>query len=152
MASLIRMPIAAALNPYFTGSLLYLLNHSPPKVQMGILVLLSSKLPDSLPPVRLVKILRVLFALGIAGKVNARLNQWALNNWKWNSDKARWSFNSEIAVVTGGCSGIGAEVVRGLISKGVKVAVLDVQSLPSDLERSKSQIIPANSRTIFQHE
>jgi len=34
----------------------------------------------------------------------------------------------------------------------VKVAVLDVQSLPSDLERSKSQIIPANSRTIFQHE
>jgi NAD(P)-dependent dehydrogenase (short-subunit alcohol dehydrogenase family) len=38
--------------------------------------------------------------------------------------------------VTGGCSGIGKEVVLRLIEKGVRVAVLDVQPLPHDLERS----------------
>lgn len=140
MASLIRKPISAALSPYVTGSLLYLLTRAPDRIRIGVLALLSSKLPESLPPVRLVKILRVLFTFGIASKVlggiNQRLSDWATNNWSWNADKARWHWNSEIAVVTGGCSGIGAEVVRSLLARGVKVAVLDIQALPSDLERS----------------
>jgi all-trans-retinol dehydrogenase (NAD+) len=141
MASLIRKPISVALNPLVTGPLLYLLTRSPQRVQMAILVVLSSRLPASLPPVKLIKVLKVLFVLGLSSKivsrVNERLNEWALNNWIWNAEKDKWVWNQEVAVVTGGCSGIGAEVVRGLISKGVKVAVLDIQQLPSDLERSK---------------
>jgi len=39
-----------------------------------------------------------------------------------------------VAVVTGGCSGIGAVVVRGLMRNGVKVAVLDIQPLPKSLQ------------------
>lgn len=41
-----------------------------------------------------------------------------------------------MAVVTGGSGGIGAFVVKGLASKGVKVAVVDIQPLSDDLRTS----------------
>jgi all-trans-retinol dehydrogenase (NAD+) len=83
---------------------------------------------------RFIKFLKWTWALGMVGKVNNTLNSWALNNWKWKSDKDKWVWGKEIAVVTGGCSGIGLETVRGLMRKNIKVAVLDVQSLPKALE------------------
>merc|ERR1712115_178854 len=65
---------------------------------------------------------------------NARLNQWALNNWKWSADTQKWKWPREVAVVTGGCSGIGLHMVKQLQQKGVKVAVFDIQALPKELE------------------
>ncbi|KAG9195693.1 hypothetical protein G6011_00814 [Alternaria panax] len=50
------------------------------------------------------------------------------------SEKARWNWSQEVAVVTGGCSGFGELVVKRLISKGIKVAVLDIQQLPPSLQ------------------
>jgi NAD(P)-dependent dehydrogenase (short-subunit alcohol dehydrogenase family) len=46
-------------------------------------------------------------------------------------------WDSEIAVVTGGSSGIGAEIVKCLVRKGVQVAVLDIQPLPKDMDGCK---------------
>ena len=40
----------------------------------------------------------------------------------------------EVGVVTGGCAGIGVEVVKGLAGRGVKVVVLDVAELPERLK------------------
>jgi all-trans-retinol dehydrogenase (NAD+) len=40
-------------------------------------------------------------------------------------------------VVTGGCSGIGELVVKRLIGRGIKVAVLDIQELPASLQGCK---------------
>ncbi|KAF2853208.1 NAD(P)-binding protein [Plenodomus tracheiphilus IPT5] len=58
--------------------------------------------------------------------LNSALNRLAENRWSWKSDKSRWVWSKEVAVVTGGSAGIGACVVKRLVSQGVKVAVLDI--------------------------
>lgn len=65
--------------------------------------------------------------------LNESLNSWSLNNWRARADK-RWKWDEEVAVVTGGCGGIGKELVLGLVRRGVKVAIFDVQPLPKDME------------------
>jgi len=59
------------------------------------------------------------------------LNRWAENRWMQNSDRGDWDWPNEVAVVTGGSGGIGACVVKKLISHGIKVAVLDIGPLSS---------------------
>ncbi|KAH9861201.1 hypothetical protein IAQ61_010938 [Plenodomus lingam] len=61
--------------------------------------------------------------------LNSALNRLAANRWGWKSDKSQWVWDKEVAVVTGGSGGIGACVVKRLVSQGVKVAVLDVSPL-----------------------
>lgn len=87
----------------------------------------------------LLRTLKWLFALGLAGKVNDRLNAWAQNHWQWRKQGAKWDFanQKEIAIVTGGCSGFGHLMVKGLAGK-MKVVVLDVQDLPADLDGRES--------------
>jgi hypothetical protein len=60
---------------------------------------------------------------------NSLLNRFAENRWKWKVDKSAWNWSSEIAVVTGGSSGIGACVAKKLASHGIRVAVLDIGPL-----------------------
>jgi short-subunit dehydrogenase len=81
--------------------------------------------------------LRILLALGVARTLNRFLNRWALNNWSLSAQSG-WKWEGELAVVTGGCNGIGRAIVLGLAAKGVKVAVLDVQELPSDMAQIKA--------------
>jgi hypothetical protein len=69
--------------------------------------------------------------------VNRQLNHAALNAGRWTSEKKRWKWDSEVAVVTGGCSGIGELTVRRLVGRGIKVAVLDIQQLPPSLQGCK---------------
>jgi NAD(P)-dependent dehydrogenase (short-subunit alcohol dehydrogenase family) len=49
----------------------------------------------------------------------------------------KWDWKREVAVVTGGCSGIGLEIVKQLMRKGVKVAVFDIQPVPKAIEGCK---------------
>jgi all-trans-retinol dehydrogenase (NAD+) len=60
---------------------------------------------------------------------NVVLNRWAENKWFWKHDASNWNWDKEIAVVTGGSQGIGACVVKRLVSYGVSCAVLDVAPL-----------------------
>jgi all-trans-retinol dehydrogenase (NAD+) len=66
---------------------------------------------------------------------NAALNRWAENKWLWKSDASEWNWKTEIAVVTGGSQGIGACVVKDLVSYGVTCAVLDVGPLSDDFSK-----------------
>jgi all-trans-retinol dehydrogenase (NAD+) len=131
----IRKVQNVALNPLIVGTLHYLLTKAPERIRLPLLRLLSSRLSEASIQ-RLIKTLHYLHITAIAIRINDRLNQWALNGWQWRPSKDNWVWSWEIAVVTGGCSGIGKEVVLGLVEKGVRVAVLDIQPLPHELERS----------------
>lgn len=122
-----------ALNPVFTGSLLWVLTKGPLSLRAR-LVSRFQPLRDPLRQAQIIRTLKWLLAIGITKNINARLNSLALNSWRMKSEKANWQWDQEIAVVTGGCSGIGELVVKRLVRKGVKVAVLDIQSLPSSLQ------------------
>jgi all-trans-retinol dehydrogenase (NAD+) len=62
-------------------------------------------------------------------ELNSVLNRFAENRWHWRDDTTAWDWQKEIAVVTGGSRGIGACVAKGLVSHGIRCAVLDVLPL-----------------------
>ncbi|KAL6401219.1 short-chain dehydrogenase reductase 2 [Ilyonectria robusta] len=78
-------------------------------------------------------VLGAALCLSLTKVANRALNAWALNNWRVAA-YAGWNWDKEVAVVTGGCGGIGRELVLGLIHKRVKVAILDVIPLPDDMK------------------
>lgn len=122
-----------ALNPAVTASLLYILTKGP----AGLRARLTSRIAALRDPLRYATILRTLkwcLALGLVKSLNKTLNHLALNNYRLRPAAAQWAWDKEIAVVTGGCSGIGALIVKRLMDKGVTVAILDVQGLPADLQ------------------
>lgn len=125
-----------ALNPALTGPLLYLLASSPSPLRTRLATQFQT-LRDPVRVAALVKALKWLLALGLARAANRGLNSLALNNWRLGfggGEKERWRWDDEVAVVTGGCSGIGRMVVQKLGAAGVRVAVLDVLRLPGEME------------------
>ncbi|KAL1601555.1 hypothetical protein SLS60_006470 [Paraconiothyrium brasiliense] len=122
-----------ALNPVAAGALLWALTRGPANVRNRLINSVSAlRNPETLA--RVTRVLRWLLALGVVKTVNKTLNQLALNAYRINNERKRWNWNEEVAVVTGGCSGIGLLTVKRLILKGVKVAILDVQQLPPALQ------------------
>jgi 3-oxoacyl-ACP reductase-like protein len=81
----------------------------------------------------LTSIVKWAFGLSLAHYLSSQLTGLARNNWRL-SDAHRWNWKEEIAVITGGCSGIGEEIVKALAKRGVKVVILDVSALPERLE------------------
>lgn len=124
------------LNPLVTGTLFLVLTRGPTVIRKPLLSQLTSLLNEQNVR-RLVVGLKWAIALGLFRKVNNWLNSVALSNWQLRPAKDKWVWDSEIAVVTGGSSGIGAEIVKGLMRKGVKVAVLDIRPLPKDMDECK---------------
>lgn len=151
----IRKLEEAILNPLITGPFLYVLTRGPASIQEPLVRQLSTLLSEENIG-RLVTGLKWAIALGLVRRLNRWLNSVALNNWQIKSSKAKWVWDWEIAVVTGGSSGIGAETTKALMRKGVKVAVLDIQPLPKDMEGC--ECIPsrlhadANSGSRQQHQ
>ncbi|KAI8943739.1 hypothetical protein NX059_001719 [Plenodomus lindquistii] len=122
-----------ALNPVITGALLYILTKGPPGLRAQLTSRIAS-LRDPLRYARVVKALKWCLAFGITGVLNKQANHVALNAGRFRSEKARWVWSQEVAVVTGGCSGIGELVVKRLVGRGIRVAVLDIQQLPKTLQ------------------
>ncbi|KAK7735576.1 hypothetical protein SLS53_007490 [Cytospora paraplurivora] len=87
-------------------------------------------------------ILKVLVGLGITRTLNRALNSLATNNWRISSSPPNktWDWPNEIAVVTGGCGGIGLALVQGLTAKGIRVAVLDIVDPPPALESNSHAV------------
>jgi all-trans-retinol dehydrogenase (NAD+) len=89
------------------------------------------------------------FTLWAIHEFNTVLNRWAENKWQWKDDTSDWNWESEIAVVTGGSQGIGACVVKRLVSFGVRCAVLDVAPLSENF--TKGWYLTRFSWSIAQH-
>lgn len=69
------------------------------------------------------KALAVVIALGALRSINKTLSQWTLNNW---TRSERWQPARELILLTGGCSGIGKQVMEDLARTGVRVVILDI--------------------------
>ncbi|KAL4733533.1 putative short-chain dehydrogenase/reductase 2 [Aspergillus similis] len=71
-------------------------------------------------------ICNALVALGVLMTLRSfsrALSRWAFNNWR--RSKA-WTPERELVLLTGGCSGIGWQVMEDLASTGVRVVILDI--------------------------
>src|SRR5690242_16510360 len=105
-----RLPslVTASLShPALPAALLYILTRGPAAARSR----LSTLVPLLRDPVRAALVVRALkwfLALRALGGANRALNALALNNWRVWAQTGRWQWESEVAVVTGGCSGIGA--------------------------------------------
>lgn len=64
----------------------------------------------------------VVIAIGLALRINRSISRKALNNGK----TAKFTWDREIIVVTGGSGGIGAQAAKKLAARGSKVVVIDV--------------------------
>ena len=62
-------------------------------------------------------------ALGVVRSINNFLTQQTANNWV-SSDP--WDSSRELILLTGGCSGIGKQVMEDLARTGVRVIILDI--------------------------
>lgn len=141
--------LAATQNPIVTGPLFWALTKGPAALREPLVNMLGKVLSPA-NVTRFITALKWTFYIGLVGKVNQALNDWATNNWQWKTEKDKWDFKREVAVVTGGCSGIGLEIVKGLMRQGVKVAVLDVQPLPKEIENCEfSLLFPMYSRKML---
>ncbi|KAH7117949.1 dehydrogenase/reductase SDR family member 8 precursor [Dendryphion nanum] len=121
------------LNPILTGALLWILTKGPTDAREFVLSRFTS-LRDPEQLARVIKALKGAFVVGLFSTVDNALTKIALNAWRVRSQKKQWDFAQELAVVTGGCSGIGELTVKGLLDKGIKVAILDIQQLPASLQ------------------
>ncbi|OJJ54453.1 hypothetical protein ASPSYDRAFT_49579 [Aspergillus sydowii CBS 593.65] len=124
----------AVLQPVVPGSLLVALYYGPPQLRNQIVDLLARY--ATVAPQKLKLILSVWLALGAARVGNGALSRLAANNWH-ASPPVPWDWSTEIAVVTGGCGGIGRVIVEGLSKRGITVVVVDFQELPEELRDNK---------------
>ncbi|KAI8948351.1 NAD(P)-binding protein [Xylaria longipes] len=148
MASLLYSPIhglggslrGLIFSPLSSGPLLFAVLYAPDAVRRVV-----SDFVGRLPGLHIspanfdlstaTKVLRVVFALSVVRHLNRALNAMASNSWRLTASKG-WDWPNEIAVVTGGSSGIGKLVVEKLAVSGVHVAVLDIQDLPKSMENN----------------
>ncbi|KAI1348861.1 NAD(P)-binding protein [Xylaria sp. FL0043] len=125
-------------SPLLSGSLLLAVTRAPDTVR-DVVLNFASRLPGLQGPSpnfnlgTATTVLRVLFALGVIRRLNRALNVMAANSWRTTASKG-WDWPNEIAVVTGGSSGIGKLMVEKLAAIGVRVAVLDIQDIPKSME------------------
>ncbi|KAI4594163.1 hypothetical protein KJ359_008705 [Pestalotiopsis sp. 9143b] len=126
------------LSPLISGPLLFTATFAP-RVLHQVISAIISRLPiGSDASVQLIErstttAIRALFALSIIRQINQWLSTMATNSWRLTKSRG-WDWPQEIAVVTGGCSGIGKDIVENLTSMGVRVAILDIQPLPKSME------------------
>lgn len=125
-----------ALAPILSGPILLAIIYAPNSVR-GAVAPIVERLPEhiavSFSLERAKTALQIIFGLGVLRKLNAFLNRMAHNSWRLRPGQG-WDWPNEIAVVTGGSSGIGKCIVERLLGLGVRVVVLDVQELPKDLQ------------------
>jgi short-subunit dehydrogenase len=135
MPALVELPFKGltliakcAFQPIITGPILGLLLCTPEQTWGDALE--AAPFSGTVNPSNLIRTLGFLVTVGVMRDINTALNAWATNNWQIRAGHG-WNWSSEIAVVTGGCSGIGKAIAETLTSHGIRVAVLDVQDAPN---------------------
>ena len=121
-------------SPAVTGVLLYSLTKAPEKYRSQLLERLGRYLSRKNID-RTITGLKWLFALGLARNVNVFLSEIAQNNFRIRSERHRYVWEREVAVVTGAASGFGALMAKGFAAKGINVMAVDIRDeLPEDLK------------------
>ncbi|KAL2105585.1 hypothetical protein VUR80DRAFT_8143 [Thermomyces stellatus] len=157
MSSLLYSPVidiaaklgGAVLSPFLSGPLLLSATYYPEAVR-DALASVSAHLPDalstylSLPGLldspRFMTGLKVLVGLGVVNKLNQGLNAVAHNSWRLCAAKGWDNWADEVAVVTGGSSGIGNDIVRRLAALEIRVAVFDIADLPKEMDADGARV------------
>jgi all-trans-retinol dehydrogenase (NAD+) len=128
--SLLPSGVMAAIRALVLAGAVVALSTAPSSSSLPTVVPLSSE-----QSMLLARMLRWVLVACLVREINSILNAWAENRWMFTNDKSSWQWDKELAVVTGGSHGIGAAVVKQLTSRGVKVAVLDIQPLSEALQK-----------------
>ncbi|KAG5993889.1 hypothetical protein E4U43_003368 [Claviceps pusilla] len=126
---------AAVQSPLLSGPLLAALLYGPDCVLQPLLQHLPG-LHARLDTAQ--RVLQVLLGIGLLRTLNRGVSAMAANAWRASAAPG-WDWPAEIAVVTGGCSGIGLCIVRRLVARRVRVVILDVQDLPVEFESKRSE-------------
>jgi 3-oxoacyl-ACP reductase-like protein len=123
------------VTPSLLGLAWYLIAQAPSREIYSTSFISFSSILQSLPIAHstLISLAKWAFGFTSVHYLSSELTAFARNNWRL-SDAHRWNWKEEVAVVTGGCSGIGEEMVKALGKKGVKVVILDVTDLPERLQ------------------
>ncbi|KAL4748806.1 hypothetical protein BDW72DRAFT_179567 [Aspergillus terricola var. indicus] len=91
------------------------------------------------------KALLVLLAFAFLRQTNRILTNWSMNN----GERDRFDHERELVLLTGGCSGIGKQMVLDLAKAKVRVVILDIQEptfmLPSGTAFFKADITSSAS-------
>lgn len=130
ITKLIKGLSQVVLHPIVPGSLLLFLTQAPEHTRNEVLQRLSIPVDFDFSLAKTV--LQVLLGLGLIRYLNAKLSTIASNGWRVTEAKG-WSWPQEVAVVTGGSSGIGLSVVQGLANKAIRVAIFDINGPPKEL-------------------
>lgn len=131
------MAAKIALTPAVTGALLFALTASPDRVREPIIAQLRQYI-SAANISRAITTLKWLFAAGLAGTVNEWLSELAQNNFRLRSEKHRYDWPNEIAVITGATGGFGSLMSKDLASRGVTVMALDIRDeAPADMKHPK---------------
>ncbi|EME46439.1 hypothetical protein DOTSEDRAFT_70438 [Dothistroma septosporum NZE10] len=122
------------LTPAVTGALLFALTASPDRFRDPLLAQLKQYVSTTNIS-RLITTLKWLVAVGLIRDVNTWLNDWAQNNFRFRSEKHRYDWPNEIALITGATGGFGSLMSKELAAKGVKIIAVDLRDdLPADMK------------------
>lgn len=121
-------------SPAATGTLLYALTRAPEQYRTSLLDKICQYLSERSIS-RSITALKWLFAYGVLRNVHVFLSEIAQNNFSIRSQRHRYVWDKEIAVVTGAASGFGALMAKGLAAKGVNVMAIDIRDdMPEDMK------------------
>ncbi|KAH7304786.1 hypothetical protein B0I35DRAFT_516726 [Stachybotrys elegans] len=127
--------IQGVLSPLLQSSILLAGVVAAGSMRIGTLTgMTGSSVASTRLPV-IMAVLRLALAGEALRRINRALNAIASNSWRLKASPG-WHWPDEIAVVTGGCGGIGLGVALKLAEHGVRVAVLDIKDAPESLQES----------------
>lgn len=120
----VTLPVAAAAT---------WLSQESSAATLGKVLEFAATLGLNLTPAIVSRIARVALCLGGAGfllSANRFLNKWSANNFT-RSTPGEWShWEREIVVVTGGSSGIGQNIVKGLLARNPRTTIVILDFAP----------------------